>query len=101
MLYAMSAKVVKHYLVLSAVVVAVAVALSLLVGIPYIYTLLGFSAWAFFGHLITSDDEMRGGWSNPDGTKSFPWAELFIKAFIFVALCIIVLVFPAVRDLGS
>lgn len=101
MLYAMNAKAVKHYLVLSAVVVVVAVALSLLAGIPYIYTLLGFSAWAFFGHLITSDDDMRGGWSNPDGTRPFPWVELLIKAVIFVALCIVAVAFPVVRGLGS
>ena len=47
------------------------------------------SGWAFAGHLITLDDDMRGGWSNPDGSRTIAYrslAELGIKFVIFGAL---------------
>ena len=44
------------------------------------------SGWAFFGHLVTLDDDMPEEWSNPDGSKSF-WsksnAELLLKFGVF------------------
>lgn len=47
------------------------------------------SGWAFFGHLITLDDDIRGGWSNPQGSRAV-WgrsvAELFLKLFVFAVV---------------
>lgn len=40
------------------------------------FTIIGFSAWAFFGHLITSDDDAPGGWSNPDCSLPFRGGDL-------------------------
>ena len=42
---------------------------------------LGFSLMIFFvgwpvaGTLVTIDDDLKGGWSNPDGTVRPPWLE--------------------------
>src|SRR5262245_33855799 len=42
---------------------------------------LGFSFMVFFvgwpigGTLVTIDDDLKGGWSNPDGTVRPPWLE--------------------------
>ena len=47
------------------------------------------SGWAFGGHLITLDDDMRGGWSNPEGSRAV-WGrsvlELFAKLLVFAVV---------------
>ena len=44
------------------------------------------TGWAFLGHLITLDDELPGGWSNP-GHSRVIWhrslAELMLKMVFF------------------
>jgi hypothetical protein len=90
----------KSFLILLSVITVVAVALSSLWNVPYIYTLIGFAAWAFIGHVVTADDDVPGGWSNPDGTLPFPWGELVMKGAILVGLCAIAVFFPSVRSLG-
>ena len=32
-----------------------------------------FVGWPLLGTLITADDDLPGGWSNPDGTITPPW----------------------------
>jgi hypothetical protein len=32
-----------------------------------------FLGWPLIGTLITADDDLPGGWSNPDGTVKPPW----------------------------
>ena len=91
----------KPYLLAASTLVGIAVALSLLLHVPYIFTALGFSAWALFGHLVTIDDDLSGGWSNPDGVQTFPWLGLLGKAAVFALLFAIFVLFPAVRALGS
>jgi hypothetical protein len=97
----MKPEVIKRYATLLAVVIAVALLLSLVWHVPYVYTLIGFSVWAFVGHLVTADDDARGGWSNPDGSVSFPWAELLIKALVLGALCALAALSPTIRSLGG
>ena len=51
------------------------------------------SGWAFFGHLITIDDELPGGWSNPEGSRAI-WrrslVEMMLKMVLFFAsLCLL------------
>lgn len=91
----------KSYFVIPSAIIATALVLSLVWHVPYVFTFIGFLAWAFFGHLVTMDDEAPGGWSNPDGSLPFPWGRLILKALVLVALCILAIVFPAVRGLGS
>jgi hypothetical protein len=92
---------VKRYVIYAVVGMALCVALSLLWHVPYLSTAIGFSAWAFFGHLVTFDDDAPGGWSNPDGRRSRGWLELGIKAVIFGGLCVTAAYFPIVRDFGG
>lgn len=82
-------------------IVSTAVSLSYFGGIPYIYTLIGFSAWSLLGHLVTIDDDMKAGWSNPDGSEPFPWLELLVKVAIFVGLCAIAALSTSVRTFGA
>ena len=52
------------------------------------------AAWASFGHLITIDDDFRGGFSNPDGDPEIQrssLAELSIKFAVLVAVALFVL----------
>jgi len=87
--------------VLVVIAVAVAAVLSTLWSVPYIYTAVAFAAWAFFGHLITADDDLPGGWSNPGGTRPFPWVALAAKGAVLCALCAVALFVPAVRHYGA
>ena len=97
----MKPEVTKRYAILLVVVLAVALLLSLVWHVPYVYTLIGFSVWAFVGHLVTADDDAPGGWSNPDGSLPFPWVELLIKALVLGALCASATLSPAIRVLGG
>ena len=60
--------------------VASASLLSAFWHVPYIFTVIGFSGWIFLGHLVTADDDAKGGWSNPEGSLPFPWCELAMNA---------------------
>jgi hypothetical protein len=91
----------KHVAVLLATIVVVAIVLSAIWHVPYIFTVIGYFALAFFGHLITADDDTPGGWSNPDGTLPFPWRALTIKGVVLLALCLAASFFPALRHFGG
>jgi hypothetical protein len=75
-----------------------AVVFSALWGVPYIFTFIGFAAWVLVGHVVTIDDDLPGGGSNPDGTQPLPWADV-LAAAILAALVGFACV-PAVRALG-
>lgn len=91
----------KRYGIILAMFCSTAVILSLIWAVPYLYTAIGFAVWALGGHLITLDDDLPGGWSNPDGSAPFPWAELAIKAAVLLALVGLVFFIPALRTLGA
>jgi hypothetical protein len=76
-----------------------AIGLSALWRVPYIFTFVGVAALVLAGHVATIDDDMPGGWSNPDGSQPFPWAELLVKAAVVGVLALLALV-PGVRALG-
>lgn len=78
----------------------IAIALSFLFGVPYVYTLVGFAAWVFFGHLIALDDDEPGGFSNPDDSRPVLRGSLRdhgIKFLILVGLVVAVVLFPVRR----
>lgn len=91
----------RRYMVLSVVVVSTAILLSLTLAVPYIFTVTGFAGWAFLGHVVTADDDVPGGWSNPQGELPFPWGELVLKAAIFFGLCWAIVEFPWLRAFGG
>jgi hypothetical protein len=97
----MKAEAINHYSILLVLVTGTAVLLSLIWHVPYIFTVIGFSAWAFVGHLVTADDDAPGGWSNPEGSLPFPWAELSIKGLVLGGLCALAALFPAIRNFGG
>ena len=47
----MEPEIIKRYAILLVVVIAAALLLSLVWHVPYVYTLIGFSVWAFVGHM--------------------------------------------------
>jgi hypothetical protein len=68
----------RRYLTIICVILAVGVALRLLLDIPSWLTLAGLIiAWPLVGTLITVDDDLPGGWSNPDGTSVPEWRTLW------------------------
>ena len=82
-------------------VVGVAIALSQVFGVAYIYTLLGLCAWAFVGHFVTVDDDLPGGWSNPDGKLPAPWTQVAIKGIVLVALGVVAFFIPELCKFGA
>ena len=61
-------------IVLLGVALGGAVAVHILFGIGLGFALLiFFVGWPVLGTLITIDDDLKGGWSNPDGTVRPPW----------------------------
>jgi len=87
--------------IMLAMACSTAVILSLVLKVPYLYTVTGFAVWAFVGQLLTIDDDVAGGWNNPDGGMPFPWAELGIKAAVLLGLLGGVFLMPALRAYGA
>jgi hypothetical protein len=77
----------------------IAVTLSLLWRIPYIFTFVGVAALILGGHFVTIDEDLPGEWSNPDGLAAFPWDELMLKIAVLILLAGLALV-PQIRALG-
>ena len=75
--------------------------LSLIWKVPYLYTAIGCAGWAFAGPLITIDDDLPSGWSNPDGDIPFPWKEIAVKAAILFSLLGLVFLVPFLQTLGA
>jgi hypothetical protein len=54
--------------------------------------LIAFVGWPLVGTIVTLDDDLRGGWSNPDGKRrpdwltSFYWGHMAVN----VAICLLV-----------
>lgn len=91
---------IRRIVIFAALALASSIALSLLFGVPYVYTISGFAGWLFLGHLITLDDDFPGGWSNPEGAHLFPWGELALKGAVFLALLLACLS-PELRQWGA
>ena len=52
------------------------------------------TGWAFFGHLVTLDDDAPGGWSNPERSRKTWLSSLAILAgllLLFGVACWVVL----------
>lgn len=81
--------------------VALAVLLSFAFGVPYIFSLIGISSLVLIGHLVTLDDDMRGGWSNPDGDLPFPWGEILVKGAVLLGLIALAVAVPGLSVLGA
>lgn len=64
----------------------VAVALKLFVGFALINSALLVAGLVFIGHLVTFDEDLPGGWSNPFGTEPTLFGVLAAKGIIFLAL---------------
>jgi len=44
--------------------------------------LIFFVGWPVVGTIVTADDDLPGGWSNPDGTVTPPWEETRFWGFL-------------------
>ncbi|MCI5047250.1 MAG: hypothetical protein MRY59_07090 [Aquisalinus sp.] len=81
-----------------------ALILSALFGVPYLYTATGVAALVFIRHLVTFDDDMPGGWSNPYDDKEImkkSRRELGIKFIVLLILLALIYIFPALPDFGD
>lgn len=44
---------------------------------PFLFAAI-LTSWPLIGFVVTVDDDLPGGWSNPDGDQPFPRKELMI-----------------------
>lgn len=94
----------KYIIYFTLFIVCLTIGLSVFAGIAYIYTLCGLAAWTAFGHLITLDDDMPGGWSNPFDDRKFWHNSLVIMAIKFLVFAILIkitLSFPSLTQYGA
>lgn len=91
----------RTYIIVLIVVCLSAVILSALWKIPYVFTVIGFMFLIFVGHVVTIDDDLPGGWSNPDGNLQFPWHALAIKAAVLLGLIALTFLIPALGKVGT
>ena len=96
--------VLRQLLIFLVVLPGILLLLSWLFGVPYFVGLLGLLAWATVGHLVTLDDEMPGGWSNPEESKRI-WrlsvAGLVAKAALLALVFWLVGQYPQLKEFGA
>ncbi len=64
----------RRWLLYPALASIATLALHFLVGLSWGWSALaGFVGWPLIGTLVTVDDDLPGGWSNPDGTIRPDW----------------------------
>jgi hypothetical protein len=67
----------KRYFIFIGILAIVAVSVSIGASWPIGYVALAlFIVWPLIGTLITIDDDLPGGWSNPDGKTTPEWRTL-------------------------
>jgi hypothetical protein len=97
----MTQSMYKKVALVLAVSAAAAAALSLTLGVPYIYTLIGLAAWPVLGQIVTADDDLPGGWSNPDGTTPYSWRPFLVSVAVLASLVSLAVAFPSLRSIGG
>lgn len=87
----------RRYLIVMAIMIAIAVVLRFVFDISSAATLgVLLIGWPLVGTLVTSDDDLPGGWSNPDGTvvpewkTSWWWADLLLVRGAVVLVAFVV-----------
>jgi hypothetical protein len=70
-------------------IVGLGAVLKILLGIKLVDFGLVVSGWMFFGRLITLDDELPGGFNNPDGDQALPKFELAGLGLAFAGMVIL------------
>jgi len=78
--------VTKYWVKRTLALIAFGVDLKVLLGIKVVDFGLVISGWMFFGSLITIDDDLPGGFYNPDGDEPFPKFELLGLGVAFAVL---------------
>jgi hypothetical protein len=83
-----------------ALILGPCIVLSVIWGVPYIFTLIGLSVWVCVDHLDDDDDLIAEQNKSYKNMRVF-WRVLGLKAAILVTLCFFALMFPAIRNLGA
>jgi hypothetical protein len=80
---------------------AIAAVLTFYFHSPYIISLLILLGWSSLGQLVTLDDDLPGGWSNPDGDPSSARrAKIWLCSTVatFAAVFWLLYTFPHIQD---
>lgn len=79
----------KYWIKRTLLLVAFGLVLKVLLGIDLVDFALIVSGWMFFGGLITLDDELPGGFFNPDGEGATPYFEIAGLGLAFAGLLVL------------
>jgi hypothetical protein len=64
----------KRWILYPALAAGVTLILHFAVGLRFgVSAFVSFIGWPVLGTLVTADDDLAGGWSNPDGSVVPPW----------------------------
>ena len=83
------------------IVAAIALALSLLWHVPYIYSAIGAVGVSLLGYIVTLDEDLPDGWAPQPGGVRAIWFRLATITGIIAALIVLALLFPVVRAFGG
>ena len=81
--------------------VAIAAILTFYFNSPYIITLLIILGWSSIGQLVTLDDDLPGGWSNPDGDPATTREAIIWLVSTIAAFCVVfwlMRTYPHIQD---
>ena len=88
---------IKYVLIGSLTALVIAVPLSLFSSYGYTKALFAvlcvWTGWLFIGHLITFDDNLPGGWDNPDGDETIGCGAFLVKGLAFALVATVFLSF--------
>ena len=76
----------KPFVRIYAVAFILALALFFLFDVSPVITFAVIGCLPLIGSIITSDDDLPGGWSNPDGDEPFPWEMYRALAFFTIVM---------------
>lgn len=81
---------------------AATIALHYFTGLSWGWAALGcFVAWPLIGTLVTADDDLPGGWSNPDGDMRPPWLVASSWSPVCLGLAVALSLFSIEAGVGS
>jgi len=79
---------------------ALTVGLSSIFSLGFLWAFIIAFAWPMLGTLVTFDDDLPGGWSNPDGSQKPPYGLLFGLIGIEVLLLVVAMTWPNIAAYG-
>jgi hypothetical protein len=80
---------------------AIALGLSLLWHVPYIYSVIGLVTLSLVGYVVTVDEDLPGGWAPIPGGAKAVWLRVLAMCSILAGLIALAAMVPSIRAAGG